>query len=246
MGKIEEALQNIGLNEKQALVYTSLLQLGNGTAYKIAKKSGLKRPTVYVVLEELRQKELVLKIPYPKKQIYSAKSPEDLIADSEDKLRKVKSVLPELLALFKGEEKPKKPSVMYFEGLNGIKELLNFGLGKVENGEIVGFNAHTEGVSKEVENIFDEYNRKLKNKNVKVRGIVPDHPSLKGYREKDREFNRNIKIVPFEKYSSDVSIDIGPDFVRILMFKDLQGVIIENKNLAMALKQIFEMQWNNP
>lgn len=240
MIKIEEALQSLGLNEKQAIVYINLLQLGKATAYKIAQKSNLKRPTVYVVLDELRIKGLVLKIPYPKKQIYSAKSPGDLIADSEAKLRKVKNVLPELLALVRGEQ---KPSVMYFEGENGIKNVLDFGLDRLENTEIVGFNAHTEGTNDEIATIFGEYNNKVKKMGIKTRGIVPDHPSLKMYREKDADFGRNMKIVPFEKYSSDVSIDMGPDFVRILMFKDLQGVVIEHKGLALALKQIFEMQW---
>ena len=134
---------------------------------------------------------------------------------------------------------------MYFDGTDGVKRLLNFGLEKMENKEIVGFNAHTEGINDEITGVFEEYNQKLKKMKIGIRGIVPDHPSLNPYREKDAEFDRNMKIVPFEKYSSDVSVDIGSDFVRILMFKDLQGVVIEHKGLALALKQIFEMQWGN-
>lgn len=242
MTKIEEALKNLGLNGKQVSVYLTLLQLGNTTAYKIAQKSGLKRPTVYVILEELRQKDLILKIPYPKKQIYSAKSPEGVVLEAKRKINEIASVLPELLAL---EKKENKPSVSYFDNINGIKELLNFGIEKLKDNELVGFNAHSEGITDEVKNIFREYNEKLKKMNVNIRGIVPDHPSLKEYREKDEKFGRKIKVVPFEKYSSGVSVDIGPDFVKILMFNNLQGVLIENQNLATALRQIFEMQWNS-
>ncbi len=242
MIKIKEALKNLGLNEKQTIVYLSLLQLGNTTAYKIAQKSGLKRPTVYVVMEELRQKGLVLKIPYPKKQIYGAKSPEELIIESESKISAIRNMLPELMALMRNDD---KPSVMYFEGLDGIKEILNFGLNKLENSELVGFNAHADGTDERMVSIFDEYNNILKRKNVKIRGIVPEHLSLKQYREEDEIFNRKMKTVAFDKYSSNVSIDIGSDFVKILMFSTLQGVIIEDKNLAMAMKQIFEMQWDS-
>lgn len=105
MTKYEEALQGLGLNQKEALIYVSLLQLGKATAYKIAQKSGLKKPTVYVILEELRQKGLVLKIPYPKKQIYSAKHPQELIHEAEERLKRVNSALPELLALTQNEDK---------------------------------------------------------------------------------------------------------------------------------------------
>lgn len=240
MAKMEEILQNLGLNEKQAIVYINLLQLGKATAYKIAQKSGLKRPTVYVVLDELRLKGLATKVPYPKKQIYIAKHPDELIKEAKDKLDTVSNILPELLALTYGKE---KPSVMYFEGPNGIKELLNYGLDRVEGGELIGFYAHSKGASKEVLNLFSDYNNKLKRKNIKIRGFVPEHPSLEEYRKTDKEFGRTMKITPIHKYSSDVSIDIGPNFVRLLMFNDLQGVVIEHKGLATALKQIFEIQW---
>lgn len=243
MAKIEAILQYLGLNQKQAEIYLALLQLGKATAYVVAQKSGLKRPTVYVVLDELREKGLVFKIPYPKKQIFLAKPPQDLINEAEDKLRRVKSIIPELLSLTKDKE---KPSTMYFEGINGIKEFLNFGLDRLENGEMVGFYAHTEKTMDEMKDIFEDYGLKIKRKKIKVRGFAPDHPSLKTYRQRDAEYGRTIKVVPFDKYSSDVSIDIGPNFVRILMINDLQGVVIEHQGLAVALKQIFEMQWRHP
>lgn len=242
MTKVEEALKNLGLNEKQIIVYLSLLQLGSTTAYRVAQKSGLKRPTVYVVLDELREAGLVLKIPYPKKQIYTARSPEELVAESESKLQAIKKTLPELRALMK---KADKPRASYFDGIRGIKELLDFGTDMLEGGELVGFNARADGISEEVRRIFSEYNEMLRKAQIKIRGIVPDHPSLKEYRDADKQFGRDIKIVPLEKYSSDVSIDIGPDFVKILMFKNMHGVLIEDKNLAIALRQIFEMQWSN-
>ena len=49
-----------------------------------------------------------------------------------------------------------------------------------------------------------------------------------------------IKLV---RYSSDQSIDTVQDFVRIIDYKNLQAVIIENTDLAATFKQIFEMLW---
>ena len=78
MATINDALKNLGLNDKEARAYAALLELGQTTAYAVAERSGLKRPTVYVVLDELRQKGLVLKIPHVKKQLWSAKSPHQI------------------------------------------------------------------------------------------------------------------------------------------------------------------------
>lgn len=54
---------------------------------------------------------------------------------------------------------------------------------------------------------------------------------------------RTMKIVPYEEYSANISIDIGDTFVRTLSFRDLQGVIMENADVARTMRQIFEMLW---
>lgn len=240
MANIEDILQNLGLKKNEATVYVNLLQLGKATAYEVAKQSGLKRPTVYVLLDELRIRGLVNKIPYPKKQVFIAKHPEDLIRDAENKLDVVVRALPTLLALTYGQE---KPSISFFEGMRGIKNLLDYGLERVENAEMVGYYAHTEHTSPEMNDLFSKYNDKLRKRNIRIRGLVPDHPSLENYRKCDDVFGRTMKVIPLNEYSSDVSVDIGPNFVRVLLLNDLQGVVIEHRGLSLALKQIFEMLW---
>lgn len=68
--QIIESLESLGLNEKEAKVYTALLQLGRVSAYSVSEKSGLKKPTTYVVLGELVKKGLVSKeVPRSRKQL---------------------------------------------------------------------------------------------------------------------------------------------------------------------------------
>jgi sugar-specific transcriptional regulator TrmB len=237
---IQESLQNLGLNDKQAKVYMALLELGQVTAYAVAERSGLKRPTVYVILEELRQKGLVLKIPHVKKQLFSAKPPDEFFGEAEERLRIARRALPELLAMTSGAKKPK---TLYYEGEKGVRDFLDYGLEKVAGNEFVGFYAHAENISKELLSIVDEYNLKLKRKNIGIRGIAPEHPTLAYYRKQDKEYKRNMKIVPYDTYSANISVDVGPSFVRIFAPKDMQGVIIENPDIARTMKQIFEMVW---
>lgn len=238
--KIEESLKNLGLNDKEVKTYIALLELGESTAYAIAERSGLKQPTTYVILEELRQKGLVLKIPHTKKQLFSAKSPEEFIDEVEENVRSARRVLPELLAL---TSSPKKPKTLYFEGENGVKDFLNYGLDKMEGKNFTGFYAHTDGMPKKLSPIVDEYHLKLKRKGIGICGVVPDHSTLEYYRETDKEYSRNMKVVPYEKYSANISIDIGPTFVKMFAPKDMQGVIIENVDIARTMKEIFEMVW---
>ena len=238
--KTVEALIRLGLEDKEAKIYLALLALGRATAYEIAKKAELKRPTVYVVLDSLRIKNLVLKIPYAKKQVFIAKSPEEFFAEAEERLRQAKRALPELLAIVSGTSKPK---TLYFEGIKGVKETLTYGITKFPEKEILAFYAHAADVSRELIDVFWEYNRAIKRANIKVRGIAPEHESLKEFRAMDKEFGNEIRVVPQAIYNSNISIDMGKEFVRLLDFKNLQGVIIENRDIARTMKQIFEMVW---
>src|SRR3990167_3843878 len=138
--EIHDALQNIGLNDKEARVYTSLIQLGETSAYGIATKSDLKKPTTYVVLEELIKKGFVRKIPRKRKALYEAKPPEEVFVLAKEKLEIAEKALPELLALKRGEQR--KIRALYFEGVQGIKQILQYGLKEIKGKEIVGFAAH--------------------------------------------------------------------------------------------------------
>ncbi len=233
-------LQSLGFSEKESKVYFTLLKIGPSTAYKIAKQSGLKRPTVYIILEELRKKDAILKIPYAKKQIFSAKQPDEILDKISSKIRDFVVILPQIKALSAGEKKPK---IMFYEGMSEIKQLLEYKLEK--NSEVVGFYAYNNNIPKRLINVINKHNKKLELNNIKIRGIAPKHKSLEVYRKKDKKYNRKIKIIPFNKYNSQISIDLTDNFVRIIDFQNLQGVIIDNKLVANSVKQIFEIVWES-
>ena len=76
---IDKDLQAVGLQEKEAKVYLAALELGKGTAQQIAIKAELKRPTTYVIMEELMRQGLVSSFYEGKKQYFVAENPERLV-----------------------------------------------------------------------------------------------------------------------------------------------------------------------
>jgi sugar-specific transcriptional regulator TrmB len=234
-------LKNLGLSEKEARVYVALLEIGQSTAYSVANKSGLKKPTTYVVLDELRKKGLVLKLPHARKHLYSAKPPHEVLSAAEEKLYVIKQILPQLAALsLKGAVEVK---TLFYEGFEGIREALWYKIDNLSNEECVAFSASGVDASKKLIQLFRELNDAFKERNVRNRSIARDHPSLQEFRSVDAEYNRKVKVIPNNKYSSNISVEIHTSFIRILMFKELQCVIIDNPNVAMTFKQIFEMVW---
>jgi HTH-type transcriptional regulator, sugar sensing transcriptional regulator len=237
-----EALQTTGLNEKEAAVYTALLQLGRTSAYSVSLKSGLKKPTTYVILEQLIEKGLVQRVPRVKKQLYFANSPETLFGVAEEKLSLAKQKLPELLAMTRGDET--KVSTVFYEGFAGMKKLMEYGLKEYESEEMVGFWATDSSLPKSLTDYFKyELAPEHKKHGISMRGIAPRDPLLADYRKMDTEYNRNIRPIPIKEYSSEVAVSVLGNIVKIEDYKNLQGVAIENKDVAKTFKQIFEMVW---
>lgn len=239
-----QSLKSLGLNEKEARVYIALLQTGKATAYAVAQHCGLKKPTTYVILDELVGRGFVLKLPREKTMHYVAISPDDLFSIIESKVNNAREILPELKALSKEGER-QKVKVSYYEGIKSIRELYRKELKEMAGGEIIGFFGHGKNTPPALNKYWNEYNIERVKKKIKSRGIVPYDSTNKKWIENQKKYLINAKTVPLDQYDSDISIEIYKNFVQIISFRYLQGVLIDNPDIAKALRRIFEMVWNH-
>ena len=141
-----------------------------------------------------------------------------------------------------GGDQPKVRSIFY-EGLGGVRQALWYHLDEMKGKQFVGFYASPHEAAEGFETLSVEWNEELLKKKITIRGVVPDHPSLSEWRNRDNRYEHIMKIVPYESYSAVNSIEVGDTFVRILAFRELQAVIIENPDVARTVRQIFEMVW---
>lgn len=177
MEPLIQELKKLNLTEKEARVYLALLELGPSTPYKIAKRSRLKRPTAYVIAEELVEKGLIVQMTGEKKRMYIARSPESYIEDVEDRVQEAKKILPELLALQR--KKSDKPNILYFEGIAGVKQAYEYKLNDFKGKEILGFFAGAESLDKELnDEVFFPWNEAKVTNDIRVRGFTVDDPKL--------------------------------------------------------------------
>src|SRR3989344_2058210 len=118
--ELTEVLNKTGLDEKEAKVYLALLELGTADVTDIAVKAHIKRPTCYLVLDNLKNKGLVSQVP-AKVNLFTAESPEKLASEMYKKQELYKRFLPNMLALYNA--KKDKPQVQLFEGVEGVKQV---------------------------------------------------------------------------------------------------------------------------
>lgn len=237
MDKFIQSFVSAGLTDKEARVYIALLQLGKSSAYSIAEKAGIKKPTAYVILDDLIKKGLVLKIPRVKKQQFVAKSAEEFFASAEEALKQAKKILPELETL---TQEKTKTRVLLFEGMKGVEDAMLYRMGELKNTRDVGFWAKIEGLSSEYIKLTEKWSSALKKQNVSLHGITPANPEVEKWMKKNNPLSK-IHSVPESTYSAQVSIDVTEKFVRIADPHALQFLIIENDRIAHAFKQILNM-----
>lgn len=237
------ALNNLGFNDKQAQVYLALLRLGKGSAYAVSEQSGLKKPTTYVILDELVNKGAAHRIPRVSKRLYKPVPPETLLRDAKQRLIDTEQILPSLKSI--GGTKHEKMNVLHFEGLKAFKEALHYRIEECFGKEIVGFYAEAKDMSPKLLAICEEYNEFTAKNNITLKAFVPDHPSLITFRKTDESQKRTTHILPYSVYSSSVSIDTFSNIVRIVLNRNNQMVIIENIELAKTIREIFNFMWKN-
>lgn len=239
-----ESLKNLGLNEKEAKVYLALLQVGKATAYEVSKYSGLKKPTTYVILDDLVDKGVAFKIPRSKTMHFSAISPEDLFALSKSRIETAEASLPELMAMNK-KRANKKVNVAYYEGLDGIREMYNKLHKEIPGKNYVGFFAHEKHTPKGLTELFDEINEKHRRLKIGRKVLTVDDKSLAKYFDKEyiKKHDIDLKKLPISKYDSNISIEVYKNKTQIFSHRYLQAVVIDNPDIAKTMKQIFNLVW---
>jgi len=241
---LQEQLQTLGLNQKQASIYLASLELGLTTVQNIAKKAQLKRSTVYEILEDLIKQNLITVIPKGKKRYFLAAEPAHLTELISQKQETLANILPELEALSKVS--PVKPKIRFYEGEEGIKVVYADTL--KEGKEILAFTAVGVGYkSPVIDYLTKQYVQQRATKKIQAKVIAPDSPLAKEYQKRDSHESRQTKLIPEKDYPFSIEINIYGNKVALISYKpnELMAVIIESKEIAKTMGLIHKFFWKN-
>ncbi len=236
-----ESLQKLGLNQKEQEVYLALLQMEKTTAYQLAKKTNIKRPTVYDILNRLNSRGFVLQSSENNKIIYFAQDPSKLLSIIENQKQVFLSDLPYLNSLY--NLKPSKPKISYFEGIEGIKYLYEDTLTSLKKGdEILAYVA--EDAVKYFIKYAEEYVLRRVQKGIKLRGIYHDVQKIKQHLEKNKNELRISKTINPNTFPMHNEINIYSNkMIIITYFPEPFGILIESKEVIETQRTIFELAW---
>lgn len=241
--RVEETLEQNGLSKKEAAVYLALLELGETSAARVTRATKLRQSTVYLILNMLVEKGFARHTPRKRKRLFIAEDPSVLGGQARRRAERFERIVPELEALARtGGEK--KVRTMLYEGLAGIRSALWYRIKDTSHKKYTAFYGRIdEKTPSELTSTFLQWNETMAKQGTTVRAIAPEDPSLSSFRSTDEQDKREVRLIPREKYDSSLSIEAHDDFVRIVMMKELQALIIESPEVARSLRHIFELVW---
>lgn len=238
---LQNDLEKIGLDKKEIQVYLALLELGNANIGEIAKKSAVKRTTVYDVLASLKTKGLLGQTKKKSHTLFFAEDPEKLERQIEEKRKIIQKVMPELLSITNRMEK--KPKIKFFEGTSGIKEVYEDTL-KYPDQEILAWATDDALKYFDAQYLWHQYvPARIKNR-IWERTIAPDNEQMRHVKSYDQKHLRQIRFAPENETLFEVEINLyGKKLIGIMAFEEQIGLIIESEKIFNTLKSIFEINW---
>lgn len=237
---IKETLQHFGLNEKQASIYLALLELGTASAPSISKKSGVKRPTTYVILQELRQKGLLTEMPKKSKTLYTAKSPEGLVATRREQNEEIRLAMPEILALYNA--KAEKPKVRFYQGEREVLELYHK---EIFQEKEIWFVSAISAIPKTILRSIEKHMLRIQKGEIIVREIIQNEPTSQAFGNRYRCKTYVTKIAP-KNFELPTDNAIYGNKIAIFSYKsEPMAVVIESEDVVKTYRSLFEMAWNS-
>lgn len=247
---LEKTLMDFGLTKNEAKIYLAALELNQGLASSLAKKTKINRSSAYSIINSLQKKGFMSSYEKRGVRYFQAVDPgiilqwgESKLMTEKEKLAHFSSILPSLYALSKYEEQ-KYPKVKVFEGIEGVRNIFEDTL--KERKEIYTFSYIDKIFTLLGQKYTDNYIEQRKKLGIHVNMISPNSNWFKSYFHKNEDQLRRSKLIPLDKFPLQGEIRIYGAKVSIIAFDQNIpfGLIIENEFITAMFKTIFDYFWN--
>lgn len=245
---ITKILQSFGLNQKQRLVFTKVMELGTQPASNIARVTDLPRNSVRFILDELVKMGLLVKSNRGNTQYYTVERKDNIVRHLKVRQLHLKEQLDTQIKLveeFGSELNPhahaassRRPKITFYEGTDGLEKVYEHTLSAKK---YIRSWANFDGMHEALPEYFATYYKRRHKKKIAITSIHPDSEMARYRKTVDKEEGRESVIVPPEKYTWVSGIRVYDNFINITSWSEKLGIIIESPELAKSLASIFDL-----
>ncbi len=242
--EIEQALTSNGFTDKEAKIYLAVLETGEITVSRVANKTGIKRTTVYNVMQGMQSKGLLSLTTRKGAQYAAALAPMLLLERYKHSYSLLHEIGKNLLQM--SDSSALKPQIQFFEGIEGIKHCYL----QIESaeGDVVGFTNYEhmpEEVFKFIRSSFIPTRKKRK---IPARFITPQGERNEKVIGEDGKYYIQHKIN--KNLPNGVNLEIfllNKSDCFFLSFEkgEVFGIMLRSKAVYQMIRILFELMWKS-
>lgn len=257
---IKNILTKLGLSEKEAEIYLTLLSLGTAAASSISRRLNIPRQTVYSILEKLVESGFIEQSDKRGvKQFFC--DPSDLLSVIEKQktqLEKNKEILEkELPAIIASRKRsPSFPKIQYYEGEKGLKRLFGNILDVYKKGDGGGRGGDGDGKNSNgkifrgyginnLQNVLHGYasdfiSDRFK-QGIETRLFIAKGSDDFGITDQSNTLGRTVKRLNMDEQKAGMYV--VDKKVYLFSYENNFGMIIEDEAVAKLIRDVFDTQW---
>ena len=238
----EKQLELLGLNDKEARLYMAALELGSFSVLEVAAKSGLKRPTCYIILDELIKRGLISMVMTKKKKQYKVEHPTAFIRQAKNSLKYAEQIVPSLSAII--DQDKEKPKLKYYFGQKGMQNIYD-DLINTRSKTMYYVSSSQSQIETVGEEFLKDYVKRRAAKGIKVKTVRMrqgqlDEPIL----NESKEMLREVRYAPKNIVIPDTVCVIGNKVGVVFTVRGNFGFIIESPEFSQTILGLFKVLWN--
>jgi sugar-specific transcriptional regulator TrmB len=238
--KTEHILATLGLSKHESLIYIALLKHGSSSIADLTKTTGLYRPAIYNVIPKLLNRGLINKMKKGERTMFLPESPEKL----KEEISTLKSFIDEAVLELNNDflQSSTRPTVTFYEGTKGIKQVHNDLVDSLKKGEVY-YRYSSRHSKTELPKFRTNYFVENMKKKELQRFVIASSARAKEY---SKNLNRSVKIIPstFDLFDDNIYQLIYADKVAFIDFNSETATIIKNKKIAEFQKKIFKLLYS--
>ena len=239
---LSQVLEKYWFTEKQAKIYLACLELWSSPVSSIARYSEIHRVTTHYILKELKEKNIARVITKNNVKYFSVISASELIKKEEEKINKLKSVLPELTLLWNKFDN--KTKIDYYEWISELKGFYKqIILEWIKSKKPFLVFLWTQDIDYKMQEFFDTEFKKFREENPYKTNIIladSDNP----YSKINEELHNSL-LVKKDVFNLWIEIILYWENIALLSYnkKEIYWIKISSKVMKNSFESIFNLIW---
>lgn len=244
---MDDLFKKLGLTEKQGIVYLASLELGSCTMTELSQRAKLKRPTCYLIVDELIILGLLTQMKRGKRKFYQAVHPRRVLEIAKTREREIEQVFPKLLEIRESAKDLPKIHTLEYSYTEGVDELFDGIMKSLQEGrEALAFTDMKSLYNfPNTIKLYKKMLRQLKDPHIRELVVGDDAgkewlKELKPYQGK----NHFTKILPPDLVFHGTDNLVFDDKVVICSLqREIFITVIESQNIADTYRVLFDSAW---